>query len=136
MLLFFLLTKTLEFRLSIIGAPRMETEREEVPEWLRNCKTNAIKSPEWRELLGEVFRKTKTLMSHDHITFFSELQPDEKALYMSRVEDAVKSSPAYQKFSIRLRQSVDSAASMSIKEDMSAGKYHANASKVMFIVTS
>ena len=88
----------------------MEDPHAPVPEWLRACKGAALKSPEWRELLGEVFKQTKLLMSHDHITFFSQLQHEEKALYMSKVEKEVKNSEVYKRFSVLLRQSVDQAA--------------------------
>jgi len=101
-----------------------------VPDWLRECKLQALKSEEWRNLLGEAFRRTKEELSHDHIAYFSELKHEEKALYMSRVEEALKGTPAYSNFSIMLRQAVDTAASASIAEEIAAGRHSQGTTKI------
>ena len=101
-----------------------------VPDWLRECKLQALKSEEWRSLLGEAFRRTKEELSHDHIAYFSELKHEEKALYMSRVEEALKGTPAYSNFSIMLRQAVDTAASASIAEEIATGRHSQGTTKV------
>jgi len=72
-------------------------------------------------------------MSHDHITFFSQLQHEEKALYMSKVEKEVKNSDVYRRFSVLLRQSVDQAASQSITDEIATGKHPGDKNKAQIL---
>eukprot|EP00656_Telonema_subtile_P006032 TRINITY_DN12770_c0_g1_i2.p1 TRINITY_DN12770_c0_g1~~TRINITY_DN12770_c0_g1_i2.p1 ORF type:complete len:399 (-),score=68.12 TRINITY_DN12770_c0_g1_i2:300-1496(-) len=113
-----------------LGSTATAAPEQQEEAWLTKCKSETLKSSEWRELVASVFKETKTELSKRHIVFFSELTHEEKADCMEDVQSSLKGSREFQKMIVMLRHSVDVGLSEAITAEIAAGKHPASATKI------
>ena len=106
-------------------------EQQEQPEiWLTQCKDSTLHSPEWRQLVKEVFAETKGELSKRHIVFFSDLTHDEKAALISEVEKRLQGTAVLDKLLALVRRSVDLGLSAAVTQEIAAGEHPLGDTKI------